>query len=239
MFTKLTIHEIYALGSSLLGESVTTPLPFEIVQGVTIEDVSGWLTDANLDWVSKQLGIYQTEALKDVRFALVHRYSDNSSIVGTEAEIESVNLVRNLIELIHIIRPMRQNTSIIRGQLEESNNFRVVGLDTPNQLEVPEVQKLYHLRDQDLTQLKLLAPVFLQAMRGNALKYRSSVFYHSVGRSLEHGNARYLLWCSAIEALYTSHSMDHQGKLVATERINGFWVRKRQSMKSATSPTSF
>ncbi len=196
MFTKLTIHEIHSLGSPLLGERVTAPLPFEIMHGVTIEDVSGWLTDASLDWVSKHLGIYQTDALKNVRFALVHRYPANSSIIGTDEDIESEKLVRILIELIHIIRPMRQNTSIIRGQRDENNSFTVVGLDTPNQLEVPEVQKLYHLRDQDLSQLKLLAPVFIQAMRGNTR--------------------------SAIEALYTSHSLDHQGKLVATERIKWF-----------------
>src|SRR5260370_29830507 len=166
MFTKLTIHEIHSLGSPLLGERVTAPLPFEIMHGVTIEDVSGWLTDASLDWVSKHLGMGETDARKNVRFALVHRYPANSSIIGTDEDIESEKLVRILIELIHIIRPMRQNTSIIRGQRDENNSFTVVGLDTPNQLEVPEVQKLYHLRDQDLSQLKLLAPVFIQAMRG-------------------------------------------------------------------------
>src|ERR1700682_4909629 len=102
MFTKLTIHEIHSVGSSILGDGVTAPLRLEIMQGVTIEDFSGWLTDASLDWVSKHLGIYQTEALKNVRFALLHRYAANSSIIGTDEDIESEKLVRILIELIHI-----------------------------------------------------------------------------------------------------------------------------------------
>jgi hypothetical protein len=222
MLTKVTFHEIHSLGSSIHEERVTTPLPFEIMKGVTIEEVSSWLNDETLDWVSRYIGIYATEALKNVRFALVHSYAADSSVRGTNEETESEKLVRNLVELVHIIRPMRQNTSIVRGERGEDKNFRVVHLDTPNQLEVPEVQKLNHLRDKDLHLLKLLAPIFIQAMQSNGLKFRSSVFYHSVGRSVAQGNARYLLWCSAIEALYTSHGSDHQGKLVATERIKWF-----------------
>src|SRR5215472_4421147 len=228
MLTKLTFHEIHSLGSSTDKERVTIPLPFEIIEGVTVENVSSWLTDETLEWVSKFIGIYQTEALKNVRFAVVHSYPADSSVRGTSEEVESEKLVRNIVELMHIIRPMRQNTSIVRGECSEDRGFRVVHLDSPNQLEVPEVQKLNHVRDKDLHFLKLLAPVFIQAMQSDALKFRSSVFYHSVGRSVEQGNARYLLWCSAIEALYTSHDFDHQGKLVATERIKWFLGSKTQ-----------
>ncbi len=117
MVTKLTFHEIHSLGSSIHAERVTTPLPFEIMKGVTVEDVSSWLTDETLDWVSRYIGIYQTEALKNVRFALVHSYVAGSSVRGTDEEMESEKLVRNLVELMHIIRPMRQNTSIVRGNV--------------------------------------------------------------------------------------------------------------------------
>jgi hypothetical protein len=202
MITKLTFHEVHSLGSSIHDERVTLPLPFEVMTEVALEDVSALLTDETLDWVSKHLGIYQTEALKNVRFALVHRYPTESSIRGTNDELESEKLVRNLIELIHIIRPMRQNTSVVRGQHSE-DGFRVVGLDTPNQLEVPEVQKLFHLRNEDLHLLKQTAPVFVQAMQGPAMKFRTAIAYHNVGRLLTHGNAKFLLWCSALEALYT------------------------------------
>ena len=34
--------------------------------------------------------------------------------------------------------------------------------------------------------------------------------------------ARYLLWCSAIESLYTSKNREHKGSLVATSRIKWF-----------------
>src|SRR5262249_22955041 len=34
--------------------------------------------------------------------------------------------------------------------------------------------------------------------------------------------ARYLLWCSAIESIYTSHGGEHQGSLVAKSRIKWF-----------------
>ena len=189
---------------------------------VTIEDMSSWLTDETLDWVAKHIGIYQTEALKKVRFALVHRYVSGSSLVGSDEDQESDKLVRILIELLHIIRPMRQNTSIVRAESSENGTRRVIHFETPHEIEVPEVQKLYHVRDKDLILLRSLAPVFTGAMSGNAEKFRSAVFYHSVGRAVGHGNATYLLWCSSIEALFTSHNRDHQGKLVATERIKWF-----------------
>jgi len=222
MVTKFTFHELHSLGSVTTGDRATIPLPFEVMPGVTVADMSTWLTDETLDWVSKHIGIYQTEALKNVRFALVHRYVSDSTVRGTDEDLNSERLVRNLIELTHVIRPMRQKSSIVRAEQTDDNQRKVVHLDTPNELEVPEVQKLFGLRDQDLIAMKQLAPSFLQAMQGNASKFRSSVFYHSVGRNLLHGNAKYLLWCSAIEAIYTSHSADHQGKLVATERIKQF-----------------
>ena len=151
MLTKVTFHEIHSLGSSIHEERVITPLPFEIMKGVTIEEVSSWLNDETLDWVSRYIGIYATEALKNVRFALVHSYAADSSVRGTNEEIESEKLVRNLVELVHIIRPMRQNTSIVRGERGEDKSFRVVHLDTPNQLEVP-VPTFSFLRGERVSQ---------------------------------------------------------------------------------------
>jgi hypothetical protein len=222
MLTKITFYEICSLGYSLDEQRVTFPLPFEILPGVTIEDVSSWLNDESLRWVSSYLGIYQTEALKNVRFALVHRYAADSSIRGTDQDVESEKLVRNLAELVHIIRPMRQRTSIVHGEYTEDGTVKIAGMDTPVEIEVPEIHKLNYLHDNDLNSLKELASSFLEGMRGKFSKFRSSVFYYSLGRLMQHGNARYLLWCSAIEALYTSHSLEHQGKLVATERIKWF-----------------
>ena len=60
------------------------------MKGVTIEEVSSWLTDETLDWVSRYIGIYQTEALKHVRFALVHSYVAGSSVRGTDEEMDSI-----------------------------------------------------------------------------------------------------------------------------------------------------
>lgn len=171
--------------------------------------------------VSRQLGIYQTESLKNIRYALVHTYETSETLRGTNEDLDSEKLVQNLVELIHIIRPMRQRTSIVRAEQIEDRRS-VIHLESPDVLEVPEVQKLYHFRDQDLRLLKRLAQPFLFAMQSKASKFRSSVFYHSVGRKLSQGNAKFLLWCSAIEALYTSHNLQHQGKLVATERVKYF-----------------
>ena len=101
----------------------------------------------------------------------------------------------------------------------------MTGFDVPplHLLEVPEVQKLFKLRNNDAEDLKTYAPEFLRAMRGEFWKFRMAVQFHELGhfQPLD-WKARYLLWCSAIESIYTSHAWEHQGSLVATSRIKWF-----------------
>jgi len=49
-----------------------------------------------------------------------------------------------------------------------------------------------------------------------------AVEFHETGYFLPLWKGRYILWCSAIESLYTSESFQHRGSLVAKERINWF-----------------
>jgi hypothetical protein len=88
---------------------------------------------------------------------------------------------------------------------------------------VPEVQRLFKLRNRDADDLRALAPDFLRGMRGEFWKFRMAVQFHELGhfQALD-WKARSLLWCSAIESIYTSHNREHQGSLVAASRIKWF-----------------
>ena len=122
---------------------------------------------------------------------------------------------------------MRQSTSIMRGEERPDKTIDTQHFEHPFHLEAPEIQKLYHLRNYDLDLLKAVAPDFLRAMEGEFWKFRRAVDFHEGGRIQgAYWKAKYLLWCSAIEAIYTSHDKDHQGSLVATERIKWFLGEK-------------
>jgi hypothetical protein len=85
------------------------------------------------------------------------------------------------------------------------------------------VHKVSALRDRDAVELKSMVPRFLSAMREEFWKFRMAVQFHELGffQSTQ-WKARYILWTSAIESIYTSHSREHKGSLVAKERIKWF-----------------
>ena len=83
----------------------------------------------------------------------------------------------------------------------------------------------FTLRDRDADDLRKYAPGFVKALDQNVWKFKMAVQFHELGHWAdkdEYLKARYLLWSSAIESIYTSHNYDHQGSRVAISRINWF-----------------
>jgi len=151
---------------------------------------------------------------------------DNEIIGEQQVSEDSKNLLKMLAACLRLIRPMRINALLMYGRIrDEDGSFDVRGFDIPplHLIEVPDVQKHFKLRNQDANDLKAYAPDFLNAMRGEFWKFRMAVQFYELGhfQALD-WKARYLLWCSAIESIYTSHSWEHQGSLVATSRIKWF-----------------
>ena len=60
-------------------------------------------------------------------------------------------------------------------------------------------------------------------MRNEFWKFRMAVQFHELGY-FQHlsWKARYILWASAIESIYTSHNQEHRGSMVAKARIEWF-----------------
>lgn len=208
-------------------------LPFDIAEGVSIEAIGERFRADAFDHHARMLGEEIVDCLRGVRYALVHRYDpepvedpETHRIIG-EQQIsqQSEVLIRSVAACLRVIRPMRQRALLMRGGVREDGTFDVTSFDVPtlHLLEVPEVQKLFALRDRDADDLRRYAPDFLRAMRGEFWKFRMAVQFHELGhfQPLDF-KARYLLWCSAIESIFTSHNWEHQGTLVATTRINWF-----------------
>lgn len=207
-------------------------LPFDLGRGVTVEDVSELLKKAEAfsEYVTTQMGTRAIESLKAIRYALVHRYERTPIIVEgqvvgeTDHNDESIVLMRNVAACLRLIRPMRQDASLMFGKVRNDGTFDIFGFDHPfDLLETPHNQKHFLLRTRDAEELSARLLEFLRAMHGEFWKFRMSVQFHELGH-FQHRDkkARYLLWASAIESVYTSHDWEHQGSLVAKERIKWF-----------------
>jgi len=60
-------------------------------------------------------------------------------------------------------------------------------------------------------------------MRGDFWKFRMATQFYELGHFQPlQPKARYILWCCAMESLFTSSALEHQGSLVAKERIKWF-----------------
>ena len=226
---KFTLYPIYCLALGWDDEPFDlNRLPFDLIENVRIEAVAERFREGTFDLWRERLGESLVAQLNSVRYALVHRYNpENDSIVSTHNHrVQSEALLRNLAACLRLVRPMRQLALLMHGNIrDEDGSFDVSGFDVPppHSLEVPEVQKLFKLRNQDADDLRAYAPEFLRGMRGDFWKFQMAVQFHELGHFQPMDwKARYLLWCSAIESIYTSHDWEHQGSLVATSRIKWF-----------------
>jgi hypothetical protein len=204
-------------------------LPIEIVPGVRIEDVSTYIASDTFKLVERDLGARAVKTLSETHYALVHRHDakttfQNGEMVQEHAYIEqSEQLVRKVAACLRVIRPMRQYSNFMRGIVRDDGKFDVRHFQSPADLiAVPEIQALFLLRDKDADDLVTFAPEFLRAMDGNFWKFRMAVQFHELGYWAQEDKwkARYLLWASAIESIYTSHT--NQGSRLAKRRIKWF-----------------
>jgi len=199
-------------------------LPFDITENARIESLAGRFRPDTFALGADRHGT--------VQYALVHRYDPqpvfaNGEYVGdAQFSQQSETLVRELMACLRLVRPMRATALVMRGSVrDEDETFDVTGYDVPplHMLEVPEVQKLFKLRNQDCHDLRQYAPEFLRAMREGVWKFKMAVQFHELGHfQCLDWKARCLLWSSAIESVFTTNSREHQGTTVATERIKWF-----------------
>jgi hypothetical protein len=230
MENRIALYPVTSIAQSWDDEPFDrSVLPVKIVPGVTIEDAKPLFKEDQFDWLTSYLGKQNTDTLKEMRFslAIVHRYqpADYDTGRGGKADQEAEILVRNVAGCLRLILPMAQTVGFMRGTVREDSTVNQDHFENPTAfMNVPCVQKFFSLRNKDVFRLQNAAPKFLDAMTGEFWKFRMAVELHEAGHHASHTNwkARFSLWCSAIEALFTSDTPDHKGSLVAKERIKWF-----------------
>ncbi len=215
--------------------SQETPLagPYQILpsENLTIEDVSHLLTPTTFSlWKSEcHLSKQTAEALEGVTFAIVHRHkSPNAGEGGPETY--SALLIDYAASCLALIRPTRRSRAMhIRGVIKPDGSFDPYGFSAREDLaDVPEIQKLFEVRIQDIELLTSILPEFIQLyqkdengkLKDDYEPLRMAVQLYGEGYALAYWKARHILWWSAIEALY-GNSED-----AAMARIYAFFGNK-------------
>jgi hypothetical protein len=229
---KFNLHAVYALAhADFPGEDqFSHPLPFQIAEGVALEDVSPLISPHSFDMVRLRMGTDATEKLEGIHYALVHRFEPRDRYDGQKKELitqemqdrDSAQLVFVLTNCLRLIRPTREEAQSVHGNVRADGTLDVMGFAHPvNLMEVPDNQKLFAIRNEDIDKLAALAPSFIADMYGEYWRFRMAVQFYELGHYQQYTPpARYLLWMSAIEALYTTRA--EQGSAVAKERIKWF-----------------
>src|SRR5208282_5918543 len=211
--------EFSPIAVNRVGWSDDPPLtgPYTILssENLTIENVSHLITPSTFSlwkndcFVSKRT----SESLESVRFAIVHRYSSpNGGDVGPQTH--SASLIDSAGSCLALIRPTRRSRAMhIRGVLKSDGPFDPQGFSAREELaDVPEIQKIFAVRERDIELLTLVLPEFVQlyqkCQNGNLKDdyepLRMAVQLYGEGYAISYWKARHILWWSAIEALYGS-----------------------------------
>jgi hypothetical protein len=224
MESRVALYPILGVTGDWLDEPFDlSMLPATILPGVAVEDARNLFNQKSFDLWKGYIAKRELESLERVRYSIVCRYTDDYSQPSFQPDADAEKLVRSIGVCLRLIRPMQQDASFIRGTLQPDSTLHVQHFEIPQETGVLAVQKLFRLRNRDVTRLQKVAPLFMTAMAGEFWKFRMAVDFHDWGH-FHHAfwKARFSLWCSAVEALFTSNSPEHKGSLVAKERIKWF-----------------
>jgi len=227
--------QFFPISGTMAGWGEEAPLagPYQILpsENLTIENVSHLITPNTFSlWkngchVSKRTA----ESLESVRFAIVRRHSSPNPADGGP-ETYSTLLIDYAASCLDLIRPTRRSRAMhVRGVIKPDGTFDPQGFSAREDLaDVPEIQKLFAVREEDIQLLIAVLPEFRQLYQkdqnGKLLDdyepLRMAIQLHGEGYALSYWKARHILWWSAIEALY-GNSED-----AAIARIYAFFGNK-------------
>jgi hypothetical protein len=208
---RITLYPLYSAGRHPWDEGALADLRYEIMEGVTIEDVSSLITPQTFSvWKGAHfLSADQLESLENIKYAIVHRYSVEHAS-EPEMNQESQQLIGKLTVCLLLVRPMRRNhAGIVQGVVLEDGTFEASRFGVAEPVEVPHVQRHFYFREQDVATLRAIAPEFLKAIEDSdgydPLKMALQFFEQG---HLHHGwwKVRHFLWWSALEALFGNNS---------------------------------
>jgi hypothetical protein len=203
-------------------------LPAHILPAVTIENIRNLIRDNEFDHFSGHLANRDIEALQALNSTIVYRYDLDVYGQGHQA---AEAMVRNTAACLMLVRPTSKRLGYMRGEIRTDATFNIQSFENPrDDVNVPIVQKLFAVRNRDLQRLQNIAADFMRAMNGEYWKFRIPLVLYESGHFVHnYWKGRFALWCSALDAIYTTQPdfnstkpYEHSGSVVAKARIRWF-----------------
>jgi hypothetical protein len=181
-------------------------------ENLSVENVSTMIGEDTFSlWRHNcELSRITTDAVQNLTFAVVHRYSSPTDRDPSLDE-HSAKLVQSTVACLALIRPTRRSRAgKITGLIKADGTLDPQSFDIPEPAEVPEVQKLFTIRMTDIEALRSILPEFLGLYRTDAAgklvdeyePLRMAVQLYGEAYALHYWKARHILWWAAIESLY-------------------------------------
>lgn len=208
---RITLYPIYSAGRHPWDEGALANSRYEIMEGVTIENVSSLITSKTFSvWKGAHfLSADQLRSLENIEYAIVHRYSVEHG-AEPEMNLESQQLIGKLTVCLLLVRPMRRtHAGIVQGVVLEDGTLEASRFGVAEPVEVPHIQKHFYFREEDVATFRAIAPQFLKVLEDSdgyePLKMALQFFEQG---HLHHNwwKIRHFLWWSALEALFGNNS---------------------------------
>jgi hypothetical protein len=201
--------------------------PYQILpsENLTIENLSHLISEETFSLWKMECNISKrtSESLAAITFAIVHRRS-SSSLTDDGMLSPSIRLVDHAVSCLALIRPTRKSrVSHIRGVIKADGTLDPQGFSVrEGHADVPEIQKIFGVREEDIQLLTSILPEFIHLYKtndeGKMVDYeplRMAVQLYGEGYELSYWKASHILWWSAIEALYGSNEVAAMARIYA------------------------
>ncbi len=179
--------------------------PVRIIDGISIEDVSGQIRPQHFDLWRDYLSQEDRQRMPNVRYALVHRFSSPGH-VGRQEE-ESKDLVYKTFLCLRLIRPTRSRYSVIQFKQTGPDSIDVFSFTHPSQIPIyiPDSEILNHFSNTDFAILQQIIGPFLHIAEHGPEHLRRAIRYYESGYSNIFDPAiQIMVWTMGLEAVVST-----------------------------------
>ena len=196
--------------------------PLEISDSILLEDISEIFEETAFDaYVPKDHSEPEVESLKQMRYALTHRFECTHQDEPLQ-ENRSEQLLYKLYLGLKVVRPTAGRFEVLHYNTSEPAPRLPRWERNTRETIVCDCESLNRIRLVDLQELAALGPSLLCALSIFRNPIAQAVQSLEVGYRADFLNVRHLLWTIGLDALFTSTEWENRGKQVAVSRIKDF-----------------